>query len=228
MASRATAIYGATMTGMGTPRSAESTDRATAAGEVPTVGGSDLPFDLETPLELRIAADPAWRPGIEWGEPRDGHPEGAVKWHVGEVLANLAVVDLPAPDRARLRIAALVHDTFKYRVDRSAPRIPPNEHGFLASRFLAAHVVDDRLVALVELHDDGYRAWRLAHERRMPEAWAKVDEIIRRLGDDIGLFVAFYWADNRSGDKEPGQVEWFVARLAERGVSTRVPIGRSG
>ena len=41
-----------------------------------------LPFELETALERRIAAEPEWREGVEWGQPRPGHPEGAVKHHV--------------------------------------------------------------------------------------------------------------------------------------------------
>ncbi len=183
----------------------------------------DLPFRLETDLERRIAADPSWRVGIEWGTPRPGHPEGAVKWHIVEVLANLDRLDLPVEERTRLRIAALVHDAFKHAVDRSIPHIPPNEHGHIASRRLAATLEDDRLLALIELHDEGFRAWRAHQAGREDEARQRIDTVVRRMGDAIGDFVSFYWADNRSGDKDPRQLDWFAAQLSERGIDAQVP-----
>jgi hypothetical protein len=200
-------------------------DRSLRAGLVrPTMRSMDLPFNLETPLERRIAGDPAWLAGVEWGAPRRGHPEGAVKWHVAEVLANVDRLDLSPADRTRLRLAALVHDSFKRDVDRSAPRVAPNEHGFLAARWLASHVSDDRLLALVELHDEGYRAWRAHQAGRDEQALGRIAQIVGRMGDEIGLFVAFYWADNRSGDKAPDQLDWFVARLADSGVVVEVSV----
>jgi hypothetical protein len=183
----------------------------------------DLPFALETDLERRLAADPRWRLGVEWGVPRRGHPEGAVKLHIGEVLANLDLLDLVEDQRTRLRIAALAHDAFKREVRWWRPRVPPNEHGFIAARWLRGFVGDERLLALVELHDEGFRAWKAGEAGRGDEAASRVAEVVRRLGDDMALFVDFYWADNRSGDKRPGQVEWFIDRLARLGLSVKVP-----
>ena len=182
-----------------------------------------LPFTLETDLERRIAGDPDWRAGVEWGSPRSGHPEGAVKRHVAEVLANLDALGLAPEPRRRLRVAALVHDAWKRAVNRSRERVPPNEHGFLAARWLERVVDDERLVTLVELHDEGYRAWRAQQAGRDGEAWHRVAEVARRMGDELALFVAFYWADNRSGEKAPGQVAWFVARLRDLGHPLDVP-----
>jgi len=197
------------MSGIQPPRSQAVTDVDRDA--------RDWPFIFETALERALAADAEWRAGTEWGEPRGGHPEGAVKWHIAEVLANLDRLDLPPHDRSRLRIAALVHDTFKARVDRSAPRMPPNEHGFQAARWLAARVTDPELEALVELHDEGFRAWSAHLAGREDEAQSRVTNVRRRLGDGIALFVTFYWADNRSGDKDPRQLDWFVEQLTLAG-----------
>jgi hypothetical protein len=36
----------------------------------------------ETSLEARLCADPEWPAGAAWGEPRPGHPEGAVAAHI--------------------------------------------------------------------------------------------------------------------------------------------------
>ncbi len=188
----------------------------------------DLPFVLETDLERRLTADSRWRAGAEWGVPRRGHPEGAVKLHIGEVLANLDLLDLDGDQRGRLRIAALAHDAFKREVRWWRRRVPPNEHGFIAARWLRGFTSDERLLALVELHDEGFRAWKADGARRDEEAASRIAEVVRRLGDDVSLFIAFYWADNRSGDKRPGQVEWFVDRLVRNGLRVTMPARRSG
>jgi hypothetical protein len=48
--------------------------------------------------------------------------------HIEEVLANVDLVALDESDRQRLRFVALVHDTFKHRVDRDQPRVGENHH----------------------------------------------------------------------------------------------------
>lgn len=128
-------------------------------------------------------------------------------------------LDLDPDSRRRLRVAALVHDTWKQAVDRSIDRVPPNEHGWLAARWLERIVDDERLVSLVELHDEGYRAWRAHQAGRGDQATARISEVARRLGADLTLFVAFYWADNRTGTKTPEQVSWFAQRLRDLGHS---------
>jgi hypothetical protein len=75
----------------------------------------------DTELERRIIDDPEWQEGAAWGEPRPGHPEGAVVAHVEEVLRNVDGVALDREDRERLRFVALVHDTFKHRVRPGSP-----------------------------------------------------------------------------------------------------------
>ena len=48
----------------------------------------DLPFQRETALEERICADAAWQRGACVGEPRPGHREGQVMYHIAEVLCK--------------------------------------------------------------------------------------------------------------------------------------------
>nr|MDQ3823119.1 hypothetical protein [Actinomycetota bacterium] len=121
------------------------------------IRGVQLPFALETDVERRIAADPEWREGIEWGTPRRGHPEGAVKHHVADVLANVEREATSPEERRRLRLAALVHDTFKYRVgERAAPVASDAHHGAHAAQFLARFVDDEELVRVVRWHDEAY------------------------------------------------------------------------
>jgi hypothetical protein len=86
-----------------------------------------LPFELETALERRMAADPDWRAGIAWGQPRPGHPGGAVALHVRDVLVQLDRLGLPSGDRERHRLVALVHESFKHRVGPPRSLGPPPE-----------------------------------------------------------------------------------------------------
>jgi hypothetical protein len=117
-------------------------------------------------------------------------------------------------------IAAFVHDTWKVAVDHSKARIPPNEHGFLAARWLEQRVEDEGLVSLVELHDDGYRAWRDDQMGREDRPTARIQEVVHRFGVDLTPFVAFCWADNRTGTKTSEQVNWLVGRLRETGADS--------
>jgi RimJ/RimL family protein N-acetyltransferase len=164
----------------------------------------------ETPLEEEICADPAWRAGVAWGEPRSGHPEGTVIAHIADVLLNVERVAAGAADRERLRLAAIVHDACKRDVDRSRPKTGSNHHAMRARRFAERHLSDADLLDVIELHDDAYLAWR--HGRRTGD-WAGAERraraLLDRLGDRFGLFMRFYQADNETGGKTDEHRHWF-------------------
>ncbi len=165
----------------------------------------------ETPLEEAICADPAWRAGVEWGEPRSGHPEGAVIAHVADVLANVDRVAEGPADRERLRIAAIVHDAFKSDVDRSLPKTGENHHGMRARRFAERYVADADLLDVIELHDDAYLAWRHGHRTGdWLGAEGRARALLDRLGDRYAFYMRFYRADNETGDKTDEHRHWIA------------------
>jgi HD domain len=170
-----------------------------------------LPFALETELERRIAADPEWREGIEWGRPRRGHPEGAVKHHVADVLENIERVATSPDERRRLRLAALVHDTFKYRASEGSARVgSEGHHGSHAARFLERFVNDDELVTVVRWHDEAFAAWLgLVKRRDRRGAEQRARALIDRLGPALPLYLRFFRADNATEGKSPSSVTWF-------------------
>ena len=86
-----------------------------------TMTQNQLPFQLECELEHQITQHSEWLEGIEYGEPRRGHPEGAVKYHIAEVLFNVDQFFIDSPERPRLRLMALMHDTFKSYVESDKP-----------------------------------------------------------------------------------------------------------
>jgi hypothetical protein len=180
----------------------------------------DLPFELETELERAIAEEPEWRTGVEWGKARLGHPEGAVKHHIADVLANVEREAVSPEDRRRLRLAALVHDSFKYRAPEGSARVgSAGHHGTLAAEFLKSFVDDDELVEVVRWHDEAFAAWLgfvKRGDRRRAEQRAR--ELVKRLGPALPLFQRFFRADNATEGKSPDSVEWFesVARRQRR------------
>jgi hypothetical protein len=121
----------------------------------------------ETDLEGRIVSDPEWQEGAAWGDPRPGHPEGGVSAHIEAVLRNVDDEALDATDRERLRLVALIYDTFKHRVDRSQPMSGENHHAMIARRFAEGCVDDLTLLDVIELHDEAYDA---RSSRAMPTA----------------------------------------------------------
>ena len=169
----------------------------------------DLPFAPETELERRIVSDPDWREGAMWGEPRPGHEEGAIVNHIADVLANIDADGVTGAERERLRLIALVHDVMKHRA--TGPRRALNgHHGVCARRFATGLIEDEDLLDVVEWHDDAYRAWKLGAKRgRWDEAERRARELAERLGDRLGLYLAFYRADNATGSKSREPLRWF-------------------
>jgi hypothetical protein len=176
----------------------------------------ELPFELETELERRIVADPEWQEGAAWGEPRPGHWEGSVSAHIAEVLRNIDEDGAESAERERLRLIALVHDTFKYKVDRSRHNVGPNHHAWLA-RSWAERFIDDRdILDIVELHDEAYNSWSMgARNHRWDKAEGRARNLIERLGPRLPLYLKFFRADNRTDSKRREPLEWFEELAAK-------------
>ena len=178
-----------------------------------------LPFQLETELEARICADPEWQRGAAWGTPRPGHQEGAVMYHIADVLANVERQATSAEERRVLRLIALVHDTFKHQVDPDQPRSGPNHHGAIARRFAERYIADPGLLEIIELHDEAYNSW-LSGARRgtWDKAEARARRLVERLGPHLPLYVRFYRCDNRTASKEQTSLDWFEDFLHRHGL----------
>jgi hypothetical protein len=170
----------------------------------------DLAFPLETHAERLIASDPDWQAGLAWGVPRPGHPEGQIVWHIREVLDNVEQFFGESPERGRLRLIAMVHDTFKHQVDRTVPRTATNTHEYLARRFTERFVGDMGVLEVVELHDRAFKIHRnMQRTGDAAEGRQRARELIARLGEHLGLYLMFYLCDNKTGDKTMEHYEWF-------------------
>ncbi len=184
-----------------------------------------LPFMLETDLERTIAADPAWQQGVIWGKPRYGHLEGAIQNHIADVLGNIdRQQPPPSPEERRiLRLIALVHDTFKYRVNELKPKMGNNHHAHIARVFAEKYISDPRILDLIDLHDEAYNSWRLgAYKGRWSHAEERVNNLLAKLGSSLPLYVRFFLADSQTDSKDQAPVEWFIHLLESRGYTLPV------
>lgn len=172
----------------------------------------------ENAVERSIIEDPAWQAGAAWGKPRPGHPEGMVLAHVEEVLSNVDEVALDADDRAQLRLIALIHDTFKHRVDRTRPLSGENHHAMIARRFAEQHGLAPHLLDVIELHDEAHNAWNTGNrDDRWGRAESRAHALVKRLGPNLGLYRRFFHADSHTGNKASRSLEWFEQMLSRSG-----------
>ncbi|NJB87255.1 hypothetical protein GGR26_003035 [Lewinella marina] len=170
----------------------------------------------ETPLEARFLEDEEFRRGLLWGLPRYGHPEGTIWRHIIEVNENIDALPVDAATRRKLRTVCWVHDTFKHVEDRGNPRDWSKHHSVYAREFLSRYVNDPLLLNVVELHDEAYYCWRLAH---LFSNYAECERRMRRLRERVGeywqLYYLFFKCDTCTGDKNPAPLIWFEEHMED-------------
>lgn len=179
----------------------------------------NLPFTLETALERTIAENREWQLGVAWGEPRSGHLEGAVMYHIADVLENIDRQQITDDERRDLRLVALIHDTFKYRVDEYKPKVGKNHHAFIARKFAENYIRHTALLDIIERHDEVYHCWRLGYYKgRWQFAEEHVDRLIDILGASFPLYIHFFFADSTTDSKNPEPMNWIRHYLEHKGI----------
>lgn len=168
----------------------------------------------ETDLERTLLTLPEFRHGLLWGEPRFGHPEGMVALHVREVLDNISLLPgISSDTRARLRLIALSHDTFKFAESRTRPRDWTRHHGRIARQFMESYTNDQTILDVIETHDDAYYKW--LSQRRRPSPHSQLDSLLSRVGYCIQLYYLFFKCDTQTGDKVQAPLHWFEQTARE-------------
>jgi hypothetical protein len=166
----------------------------------------------ESGVELAICEDEEFIVGANYGKSRPGHPEGAVIYHIEEVLGNIDKFFKDDEDRTSLRLIAITHDTFKNKVNQNLPKQGDNHHGFIAKKFAEKFCHDTNVLQVILLHDDAYNAWSAGGRH---EDWYKAKRRAEKLISDLNaldsleLYLKFYRCDNLTGDKSQDNYEWF-------------------
>jgi hypothetical protein len=167
----------------------------------------------ETAHEKLLLTLPEFKQGLVWGEPRYGHPEGKVAWHIREVLDNIdKVPNISTTVREQLRLVAFVHDTFKYAEDRNRPRDWSKHHGRIARNFAQTHITDALVLDLIEHHDDAYYAWlnvRYEKEQAAEGNSRSLIGLLKKFDRQIQIYYIFFKCDTCTGDKTLAPLRWF-------------------
>ena len=168
-----------------------------------------LPQNDEEKLLLK---QPLIQEGLLWGEPRYGHPEGKVLFHVAEIFENIRTIvpDLNEDDHRKLRLIALVHDIFKFKEDKSVPRDWTKAHGILARQFMEGFTTDENLLNIIELHDEAYYCWKLkVQQQDLIGSAQRLAWLMGRISPALQLYYMFFKCDTWTGDKTHAPVKWF-------------------
>ena len=134
--------------------------------------------------------------------------------HVADLLKTIDEWGEAGARRAELRLLALVHDAFKFAVDRARPQTGENHHAMRARRFAESYVDDERILATIELHDRPYSIWRKMRRKGSLDEQA-LDQMLERIPDP-DLFLRFVELDGSTEGKDPQPVDWFRKELGRR------------
>jgi len=167
-----------------------------------------------------IQADQRYQRNIQWGTPRPGHPEGAIRQHIEEIEENLEQLRprLSSDETWKLRLLIHTHDTFKPEAQQDVAIWHPHSHASLACQFLYRFTSDSDLLAMVQLHDEPYALW---HKHRAGKNHdQRLDALIKKISD-WDLFLVFLIIDGCTAGKSREPLTWFFSRIDDR-VSSRV------
>jgi len=108
-------------------------------------------------------------------------------------------------------LVGLVDDRFKGEVDRSGVVAGEDGHAMIARRDAEGLVADVDVRDTIELHDEGYRAWRVGDRGDWPKATSRAGRLLDRLAtaDRIGFHLRFYRADNQVEGKQQDNFDWY-------------------
>jgi hypothetical protein len=173
-------------------------------------------FEPENALEAELASDPYLLEGLAWGKPRKSHPEGAIGNHVADLLRVIDASGDVGERRARLRLVALVHDSFKGDVKSFLPKSGDNHHAMRARRFAERYTGDERVLATIELHDRPYAIWKKMKRRGRLDEDA-LEDVLERLPDPE-LFLRFVEVDGSSDAKQGEPIRWLREQMERRGL----------
>lgn len=164
----------------------------------------------ESDLEKVIINDADWQEGAIWGEPRSGHPEGKIIYHIHEVLENVDKATNSWHMRQQLRLITILHDTFKHLEETTRPRTDwSKHHAVFAVNFAKKYVKDQAVLDVIAAHDDAFYAWRADIAGKQDESKQILDRLRNKMGDNMQLFYLFFKCDTQTGDKYQSPVHWF-------------------
>ncbi len=158
-----------------------------------------------------LKADSRYRKNIEYGEPRPGHPEGKVKFHIADLEANLETLrtkGISQENYWKLMFLIHIHDSFKAEAKKDVPVLDPRNHATLAKEFAKQFTNDADLLNMIQFHDENYKLWQeyLQNGSFNPERFQNLLDTI----ENWDLFLMFIIIDGCVKGKDYSKLTWFI------------------
>ena len=158
----------------------------------------------------RVISDPRYLKNIEYGEPRSGHPEGKVKFHIAELETHLEKLAPRISEEQywKLKFLIHVHDTFKADAVPNSRIESPKSHASQARKFASEFTDAADLLAMIQFHDLNFALWKqfaATGSYDLTRFSRLLDTII-----DWDLFLMFLIIDGYTPGKDPDKVRWFI------------------
>jgi hypothetical protein len=160
-----------------------------------------------------VVLDPRYIANLDWGEPREGHPEGTVRAHISEIEGTLEALrpKLSDDDYWKLKLIIHTHDSFKANAKVGAAISDPMSHASLARSFLAEYCPDSDLLAIVQYHDEPFALYR-QFEAKGKYNLGRLNNLIAAI-KDWNLFLAFNIIDGCTAGKSREPLRWLFREI---------------
>jgi hypothetical protein len=165
---------------------------------------------MKTIIDL-IRADPRYQRNIEYGQPREGHPEGKVKYHIADLESNLEVLKekkISSSDYWKLKFIIHVHDAFKAEAQKDTPSLHPQNHASLAKEYASQFTDDMDLLNTIQFHDENYNLWREYLQTGNYDR-DRFQELLNTI-KNWDLFLMFIIIDGCTKGKDYSKLIWFI------------------
>lgn len=161
----------------------------------------------------RVVSDPLYLKNIEYGEPRSGHPEGKVKFHIAELeeILERFAPRISEEQYWKLKFLIHVHDAFKADAMPNSRIESSNSHASLARKFASEFTDDADLLNMIQLHDVNFALWKqvaATGSYDLERFSALLETIV-----DWDLFLMFLIIDGSTNGKDPEKVKWFIKEV---------------
>jgi hypothetical protein len=170
----------------------------------------------------KIKSDPRYKANVEYGKPRNGHPEGKVKSHISELEANLykVVSFLTEEQFDKLLFLIHTHDTFKAESEKGVAISHHKSHASLARLFAAEFTTDKDLLNMIQYHDEGFALYRQVQSGKFYNK-ERLENLFRII-KDWDLFMMFNFIDNTTEGKDNYSSHWLLQEARKRALALKV------
>jgi hypothetical protein len=159
----------------------------------------------------KLLADERHQKGLEYGEPRSGHPEGKLKFHIADLEANLELLckrGVSDEEYWKLKFLIQIHDLCKAEAQSGVPTLHPLNHATLAKELAREFTDDPDMLNMIQYHDENYQLWK---EYLQTKSYSR-ERLQTLLGTikDWDLFLMFIIIDGCTKGKDYEKLGWFI------------------